>query len=118
MTAGTGPQRRPCVPDTDSERYLDRLLGYGESDPGGQDAFATAVMQRVRNQKRQRAVVLTLFGVAGALFGVLGAAQLMDPIARLFAGASPTVLQGAVLLSTAVIAFYAWFMNEDISLAV
>lgn len=106
------------MPDTDSERYLDRLLEYGDSEPDGQDAFAGAVMRRVRRQKRQRAIVLTLFGVAGALFGLLGAVQLMDPIARLFAGAPPTVLQQAVLLSSAVVAFYAWFMNEDISLAV
>ncbi len=55
-------------------------------------------------------------GLLGAVFGLLGAASLADPIARLFTDLPATATMQAVLLAVAMVAFYGWFMNEDLSL--
>jgi hypothetical protein len=98
----------------DDELALDRLLGHREALPG--DDFVLEVMHRVQGEQRRRRLILSAFGVAGALFGLLGAYQLAGPIAGLFTALPAMQLMQVVLLAGAGIAFYTWFMNDDMGL--
>ena len=97
------------------DRVLEQLLGFREAE--APDAFVLGVMQRVQRELRRRRMILSVFGLAGAAFGVAGALLLSDPIARLFTGLPLTGTMQAVLIVGAAAAFYGWIMNEDISLA-
>lgn len=101
--------------DEHDDLALDRLLGRREALPG--DDFVLKVMHRVQRERRRRRLILTLFGLTGALFGVLGAYQLAGPIAGLFTALPATGLMQVVLLAGAGVAFYSWFMNDDLSLS-
>lgn len=101
--------------DEHDDLALDRLLGQREALPG--DEFVLQVMHRVQRERRRRRLILSVFGVAGALFGVLGAYQLAGPIAGLFAALPATGLMQGMLLAGAAAAFYTWFMNDDLSLS-
>jgi hypothetical protein len=101
--------------EQDEDLALDRLLGLREALPG--DEFVLQVMHRVQRERHRRRLILSAFGVAGALFGVLGAYQLAGPIAGAFAALPPTGLMQVVLLAGAGTAFYTWFMNDDMGLA-
>jgi hypothetical protein len=62
------------------------------------------------------AIILLGCGLLGAAFGLVGAWQLAEPVARLFADLSHTGLMQTVLLTCGTAAFYVWFMNEDLGL--
>ena len=96
------------------ELALDRLLGHREALPG--DDFILEVMHRVQGEQRRRRLILSAFGAAGALFGLLGAYQLAGPIAGLFTALPAMELMQVVLLAGAGVAFYTWFMNDDMGL--
>lgn len=101
--------------DEHDELALDRLLGHREALPG--DEFVLKVMHRVQRERRRRRLILSVFGLTGALFGLLGAYQVAGPIAALFAALPPTGLMQVALLAGAGAAFYTWFMNDDLSLS-
>lgn len=103
------------VPDSLPDRLLDRLLGHRDTVPD--DPFVLTVMQRVQREQRSRKLILFVFGLAGALFGLVGAFLLADPIARLFTALPVTGIMQAALVAGAAAAFYAWFMNDDFSLS-
>lgn len=96
-------------------RLLDQLLGQREAVPD--DQFVLNVMHRVRREQRRRKLILFVFGLLGAGFGLLGAVLLAEPIAGLFTGLPLTGLMQSTLLAGAAAAFYVWFMNDDFSLA-
>jgi len=106
------------VPESPLDPTLQRLLAY-PAPPAGDDPdrFVVAVMDRVRRERRRRRLVLFGFGGIGALFGLLGATWLADPIARLFIDAIPAewLMQGALLVAGAA-AFHAWMMGDDLPL--
>jgi hypothetical protein len=101
--------------DLAPDHFLDRLLGHHEAVPD--DPFVLMVMQRVQREQRSRRLILFVFGLAGALFGVLGAFLLADPVARLFTGLPATGMMQTALVASAAAAFYVWFMNDDLSLS-
>lgn len=103
------------TPEGVSDRNLDRLLGQRETVPD--DQFVLTVMHRVQREQRRRKLILFGFGLLGALFGLLGALLLADPIARLFTGLPATGIMQAALVASAAAAFYVWSMNDDFSLA-
>jgi uncharacterized protein YacL len=102
------------MPETIQDKELDRLLGFHEDLQG--DEFALNVMHRVRQERRRRRLILTLCGLVGGAFGLLGAVLLSAPIARLFAGLPLIGTMQAVLIVVAAVAFYRWIMNDDVSL--
>ena len=110
--------RRSTVPESPLDPTLQRLLAYPEaSNRADGDRFVVAVKNRVRRERRRRRLVLSAFGGVGALFGLLGAAWLADPIARLFSDGIPAdwLMQGALLVAGAA-AFHAWMMGDDLPL--
>jgi len=96
-------------------RLLDQLLGHREAVPD--DPFVLNVMHRVQREQRSRKLILFVFGLLGAGFGLLGAVLLADPIAHLFTGLPTVGIMQAALVAGATAAFYAWFMNDDFSLS-
>ena len=103
------------MPDQKSDAMLDSLLEYNEDLPA--DAFVLDVMQRVRRERRRRRLILMVFGLIGAAFGLAGALLLSEPLTRTFTGMPPIGTTQVVLFVVAAVAFYAWFMNEDVDLA-
>lgn len=105
------------MPDPSFERELEQLLEYPE--PPHSEAFVLNVMRGVRREQRMRRLILWGFGLVGAMFGLAGAVLLSDSITRLF---SFTVTLPAaetmqvVLFIVAAVAFYIWFMNDDLPL--
>lgn len=96
-------------------RQVDQLLGHREAVPD--DQFVLTVMHRVQREQRNRKLILFVFGLLGAAFGLLGAVLLADPIARLFISLPPVGIMQAALVASATAAFYVWFMNDDFSLS-
>lgn len=103
------------MPDEAKDPMLEQLLACREADPA--DQFLLDVMQRVQREQRRRKSILLFFGLIGALFGLVGAILLSEPITRLFAGLPVIGTMQAVLFTVAAVAFYAWFMDEDTNLA-
>jgi hypothetical protein len=103
------------MPDTDQDRELEQLLGFRAA--ATPDEFVLGVMQRVQRERRRRRLILFIFGLTGAAFGVAGAMLLSDPITRFFTGLPLTGTMQAALIVSAAVAFYGWIMNEDVSLA-
>ena len=101
--------------DRHEDLELDRLLGQREAVPD--DQFVLTVMHRVRREQRNRKLILFVFGLLGAGAGLLSAALLAEPIARLFTGLPATGIMQAALVAGATAAFYVWFMNDDFSLS-
>jgi len=102
------------MPESMQDRELDQLLGYRDTVQA--DAFILGVMHRVQRERRSRRVILAVFGLVGAVFGMAGALLLSEPIARAFTDLPLTGTMQAVLIGVAAVAFYGWAMNEDISL--
>ena len=102
------------MPESMQDRELDQLLGYRDTVQA--DAFILGVMHRVQRERRSRRVILAVFGLVGAVFGMAGALLLSEPIARTFTNLPLTGTMQAVLIGVAAVAFYGWAMNEDISL--
>lgn len=104
------------MPEQSPDATLDSLLEFREDLPA--DKFVLKVMHRVRRERRRRRLILSVFGLIGAAFGLAGALLLSEPLARIFAGMPPIGTTQVVLFVVAAVAFYAWFMNEDVDLAV
>lgn len=103
------------MPEQTSIDKLDSLLEFREDLPG--DTFVLGVMGRVQRERRRRRLILSVFGLLGAAFGLVGAMLLSEPLARIFAGLPPLGTTQVTLFVVAAVAFYAWFMNEDADLA-
>ena len=104
------------MPDATDQR-LERLLAYDDGLEPANDLFVTDVMRGVRREKRTRRLILFGCGGIGALFGVAGAVMLSAPIGQFFTGAvSSFGLAQAALFTVGGLAFYAWFMNDDLAL--
>ena len=103
------------MPEDTFDRSLEQMLGYPEPDADDSELFVAGVMQQVRKERSTRRVILIVFGVIGALFGVAGATMLSDSISRLFTESltGEAAMQG-VLFVAAAVAFYTWFMNDDL----
>lgn len=102
------------MPEQKDELNFEQLLAYSDEPDSGE--FVKNVMHDVRQERRKRQLVLFIFGLVGAAFGVFGAFLLSDSITRLFSSLPATGTMQAVLLVSAVVAFYVWFMNDDLSL--
>ncbi len=101
------------MPDSSFDRSLEDLLEY--SDSPEPEKFVIDVMQGVRRQHRTRKLILSVFSLIGAVFGLVGAMLLSDRITWLFTEAlSATGVMQIVLGIIAALAFYTWFMNEDL----
>ena len=99
--------------DPTTDPVLERLLAYPHSEVD--DAFVLGVMQRVQRERTRRRLILGIFGVAGALFGLLGAWLLAEPVRLLFGGLQSTQIMQGVLFAVAMAAFYCWFMNDELT---
>jgi uncharacterized protein YacL len=105
------------MPESSFDDTLEQLLAYEEPAPVDREHFVNDVMGRVRRQQRKRRLVLLLFGAIGAIFGLAGGLMLADPISWVFTQTlSPTLIMQAVLFTVAGVAFYVWFMNDDLPL--
>jgi len=102
------------MPEMTPDHELDSLLGFHENP--APDDFVLDVMHRVQRERRRRRLILACFGSIGAVFGLTGAVLLSDPITRILSNLPPTATMQAVLIGVAAVAFYGWFMNEDISI--
>jgi len=105
------------VPDS-FDRKLEQLLEYSEAPQA--EAFTMDVMRSVHREQRTRKIILWVFGLVGALFGLSGALMLTGPVGELltFNLAMPVMKTMQVtLFIVGATAFYLWFMNDDFSLA-
>jgi hypothetical protein len=105
------------VPDSSFDRELEALLEYSESPQAG--AFVVDVMRGVRSERRTRRLILWVFGLVGALFGLAGAVMLSGSIERLFTftlNMPAMETMQATLFIVGAAAFYLWIMNDDFSL--
>ena len=91
---------------------LEDLLEYHQTPEDG--ACGTAVMHRVRRQKRLRRLILVATGVTGAIFGAAGVLILSEPLAR--ASADIQLMPASVALVGGV-AFFAWLFQDETSAA-
>ena len=105
------------MPDSTFDRELETLLEYTESPQP--EAFTMEVMHSVKREQRIRKLILWVFGLVGALFGLMGALMLSDSITRLFTFTVTLPAEETmqvVLFIVATAAFYIWFMNDDLPL--
>ena len=105
------------MPETSSDQKLEQLLAYPET--AQDDTFVMNVMHEVQREQRIRRIILWVFGLVGAMFGLASAAILSAPIARLFTFnvSMPAIETTQVaLVIVAASAFYIWMMNDDFSL--
>jgi hypothetical protein len=106
------PFKRPKRGHNRSNVMLDNLLQYHQlPEP---DGFVLAVSQKLARQQRLRRVILLLTGVTGAVFGLLGAYWLAEPLAPLVKqvlAASNAVNTGLVVLLAA--AALAWLLHDE-----
>ena len=113
---GRARQVKRNMPEQTPHSELDRLLEFQETLPD--DAFVLNVMHRLARERRRRRLILFVFGLIGAAFGLVGAVLLSEPLATLFSGLPPMGTVQITLFTVAAVAFYAWFMNEDVDLTV
>jgi len=105
------------VPDPSFDQKLETLLEYSESPQP--EAFTMDVMRRVKREQRTRKLILWVFGLVGALFGLAGAVMLSGSITHLFTFTvtmPATETMQVVLFIVAAAAFYIWFMDDDLPL--
>ncbi len=104
------------MPDSSFDQSLEKLLEYSDSPEPAE--FVVGVMRGVRRRQRTRKLILSVFGLIGAVFGLVGAMLLSDRITWLFTEALSAIgVMQIVLGIIAALAFYTWFMNEDLSVA-
>lgn len=113
---GRARQAKHNMPEQSPHPELDRLLEYRQDLPG--DAFVLDVMHRLGRERRRRKMILFVFGLIGAAFGLAGAVLLSEPLGRAFANLPPMGTTQVVLFVVAAVAFYGWLMNEDVDLTV
>lgn len=91
---------------------LDELLEYHQTP--GPDTFVADVMKGIQRQQKLRKLILTGSGLIGALFGIVGAMFLTEPISRLTtqlaADGSATTLGLAIM---ALVAFLGWLLHDE-----
>ena len=105
------------MPEDALDHTLEQLLKYSESPESDSDAFTASVIRRVHRQRRLRRMILLICGLVGAGFGALGATLLSGKITWLFTQAvSGTFLAQITLFVVAALAFYTWFMNDELKL--
>jgi hypothetical protein len=112
---GRARQAKRDMPEMTPDHELDRLLGFHEEP--APDGFVLEVMHRVQGEQRRRRLILAVFGLAGAAFGVAGALTLSGPISDIFSGLPVIGTMQVTLAAVASLAFYGWLMNEDISIS-
>ena len=106
------------MPDSPLNHELEQLLAYHHEPESSE--FVAGVMHDVRKEQRTRKVILWAFGLVGALFGLVGAAMLSNPITRLFtfSFSLPAIETTQVaLVIVAAAAFYTWFMNDELTIS-
>jgi len=104
------------VPDS-IDRELEQLLAYTEAPQP--EAFVLDVMRSVKREQRIRKVILWVFGLVGAAFGLAGAVMLSGSISRLFTFTVELPAMETMQVTLFIVgaaAFYLWFMNDDFSL--
>ena len=102
------------MPEDTFDRTLERLLAY-PAPPASGDAFVDGVMQRVRREQKARSIILLVFGLIGAVFGAVGASLLSEKISWLFVEVlDGTLMMQVVLFLIAALAFYNWFMDDEL----
>lgn len=105
------------MPEDTIDQSLGQLLGYPDSTQADSGEFIATVMNQVRREQRTRNLILFAFGLVGALFGLAGALILSEKITWLFTETlSGTTTMQVVLIVVAALAFYTWFMNDDLPL--
>jgi hypothetical protein len=111
-----GRHRRHKVPDSFNTK-LEQLLKYG--DPPQSEVFVLNVMRSVQREQGTRRVILWVFGLIGALFGLSGAMMLSTPVSQALTSALSFPMMETMQVSlfvTAAAALYVWFMNDDFTL--
>ena len=104
------------MPDS-IDRELEQLLAYTEAPQS--EAFVLDVMRSVKREQRIRKVILWVFGLVGAAFGLAGAVMLSGSISRLFTFTVELPAMETMQVTLFIVgaaAFYLWFMNDDFSL--
>jgi len=104
------------VPDS-IDRELEQLLAYNEAPQP--EAFVLDVMRSVKREQRIRKLILWVFGLVGAVFGLAGAVMLSGSISRLFTFTVELPAMETMQVTLFIVgaaAFYLWFMNDDFSL--
>ena len=105
------------MPEHTHEHALEQLLGNAEPPGSDDEAFVAGVMLRVQRQRRLRRAVLVVCGLIGALFGAVGVTLLAGKITWLFTQAvSGMLLAQVTLFVIGALAFYTWFMNDELKL--
>jgi len=105
------------VPDQIAEHGLEKLLAYPDDSPLPGDAFVDSVMRRVQKERYTRRIILYTFGLIGAAFGITGVSLLSGKITWLFTEVlDGTLMMQAALFMVAALAFYTWFMNDELKL--
>lgn len=105
------------MPEDTFDQSLEQLMSYPVRPQTESGEFVAAVMKQVRQEQRTRKLILFIFGLIGALFGLAGALILSEKITWLFTEAlSGTMTMQLVLIVVAALAFYTWFMNDDLTL--
>lgn len=102
------------MPDA-MDQKLDELLGYPDAGAPNDDLFVVDVMRQVAKERRTRKIILFLFGSIGAVFGLVGTLLLSDSVSQFLTETVSTMAWLQLpLLAAGAIAFYAWFMNDDL----
>ena len=104
------------MPDSFDSK-LEQLLEFNEAPRG--ETFVLDVMRSVQREQRTRRVILWVFGLVGALFGLSGAMMLLGPVGQALTGALSFPVMETMqvsLFATAAAALYLWFMNDDFNL--
>ena len=104
------------MPDS-FDTKLEQLLKY--IDPPQGEAFVLNVVRSVQREQRTRRIILWVFGLIGALFGLSGAMILSAPVSQALTSALSFPMMETMQVSlfvTAAAALYVWFMNDDFTL--
>ncbi len=97
------------------DQKLEELLAYPDPDNHGDDLFVVDVMRQLERERRTRKLILFLFGSVGAVFGLIGALLLSGSISQLLTETvSAMAWTQLPLFAAGAVAFYTWFMNDDL----